>query len=75
MKYAALQGDPQAPGLLNQMSTGLLPKERDAIDKDMATWDPTEQPVPEFFFIDKSAIKDNLYLGINRFVLGFRGCR
>lgn len=77
MKYAALQGDEQAEGELNLMSTGLLPEERAAIDRDMATWDPTKQPAPEFFYIDKGAVKDNIYMGLHRLVLGVNGygCR
>jgi hypothetical protein len=75
MKYAALQGDAQAQEQLNFVGVGLLPEERDAIDRDMTTWDPTKQPVPEFFYIDKGAVKDNIYMGLHRLVLGVKGCR
>lgn len=82
MKYAAMQGDIKAQESLEYMSSALTPnpaltpEQIAEIDEDMKTWDPSQQPSPEFYYIDNKALKkDNMLLGLTRFKLNIKGCR
>ena len=82
MKFAAMHGDEKAQESLDFISSALIPdppltqNQIEEINKDMETWNPSQQQTPEFFYFNKSVLaKDNMLLGLTRFKLNIKGCR